>query len=145
MSLFIAVLALSSLSSGKGAAAAAPDTPPAAAQVSAGETRPALDWLAMLDAQHWNDSWKNAGALFRSKVPAADWASMVQGVRNPLGAVLSRSARSVTRTTTLPGLPPGHYMIIQFASDFANKQGAVETVALTLEAGGWKVDGYFIR
>jgi len=139
MMLLFAVLALSPVLPG----AITPVAEAAVAEPSAAQ--PALDWLALVDTQRWDDSWKQAGALFHSQVPEANWVSMVAGVRQPLGVVATRAVQSVEDATTLPGLPVGQYRVIRFATTFANKPGATETVMLTREPGGWKVDGYFIR
>ena len=70
---------------------------------------------------------------------------MVQPIRQPLGGVSSRTIQSTTKATSLPGAPAGDYEVIQFLTNFANKPGAVETVALSHEESGWRVSGYFIR
>ena len=46
---------------------------------------------------------------------------------------------------SVPGMPDGEYLIIQFDSDFENKKGVVETVTTMKEDGVWKPMGYFIR
>jgi hypothetical protein len=51
----------------------------------------------------------------------------------------------VTKAKSLPGAPDGDYEVVQFQTRFANKAAATETVVLSREATGWKVDGYFIR
>jgi DNA-binding CsgD family transcriptional regulator len=112
------------------------------ASESAGSAR---EWLALLDGQHWDESWKAAGALFRSHISPALWASKVQPVRQPLGPVSSRALQNVTKATSLPGLPDGQYEILQFATRFAHKPDAIETVTLAHDSSGWKVDGYFIK
>jgi hypothetical protein len=53
--------------------------------------------------------------------------------------------KDVTASKSLPGAPDGDYEVVQFQTSFANKAAANETVVLSLEASGWKVDGYFIR
>jgi len=102
-------------------------------------------WAQLLDGQHWADSWKTSGSIFRSKLTEADWTAKIQPLRRQLGPVSSRSLKSVSSATSLPGAPDGEYKIIQFATVFANKPDAVETVVLTHESSAWKVDGYFIR
>jgi hypothetical protein len=105
----------------------------------------ARSWAKLLDDQRWADSWKSAGAFFRSQINEEGWTSKVQPLRQSLGAVTSRSVKGVQSPRTLPGLPDGDYKIIQFATAFANKAEAVETVVLAREDGDWKVEGYFIR
>jgi DNA-binding CsgD family transcriptional regulator len=108
-------------------------------------TASAEAWAKLLDGQHWADSWKSSGSVFRSKLTPADWTATIQPLRQKLGSVSSRSLKSVSSASSLPGVPDGEYKIVQFATVFANKPDAVETVVLTRESSGWKVDGYFIR
>ncbi|MDB5438061.1 MAG: transcriptional regulator, LuxR family [Caulobacteraceae bacterium] len=120
----------------------------AAAQPQAAETaetKLARQWLEMLDDKYWDLSWDSAGAQFKSSIPKPAWAARVGPLRAPLGAVTSRTLLAVTRTSALPGAPPGEFLIIQFDTNFASKPHAVETIQLYREASGWKVDGYFIR
>jgi hypothetical protein len=53
--------------------------------------------------------------------------------------------KGITRSKSLPGAPDGDYEVVQFQTSFANKAIATETVVLSHEASGWKVDGYFIK
>ncbi|HZU51053.1 MAG TPA: DUF4019 domain-containing protein [Sphingomicrobium sp.] len=105
----------------------------------------ANSWVGLVDSKRWNESWAAAGSLFKARMPEASWASTIQPVREPLGAVSSRSLKSITRSTSLPGAPDGEYEVLQFETSFANKAAATETVVLSHEQSGWKVDGYFIR
>jgi hypothetical protein len=78
-------------------------------------------------------------------MPQARWAATIAPVREPLGAVSSRALKGVTKAGTLPGAPDGEYEIVQFETNFANKAAATETIVLSREASGWRVDGYFIK
>jgi len=109
------------------------------------EVSAATAWVSLVDAKRWDESWSAAGTLFKSQMPQPRWASTIQPVREQLGAVSSRSVKSVTKATSLPGAPDGQYEIVQFETSFASKASATETVVLSNEASGWKVDGYFIR
>jgi DNA-binding CsgD family transcriptional regulator len=102
-------------------------------------------WIGLLDHQRWEESWDDAGALFRSQIGRARWASMVRGVRDPLGAVSSRTLQSATEKRSIGSGPPGQYLVLQFQTSFAHQIIAVETVTLAHESTGWKVIGYFIR
>jgi len=109
------------------------------------EMAAATAWVSLIDAGRWDESWTSAGTLFQSRMAEPSWAPAIQPVRDPLGAVSSRSMLSVASTTSLPGTPDGHYRVVQFKTSFANKKDATETVVLACEPAGWKVDGYFIR
>jgi DNA-binding CsgD family transcriptional regulator len=125
-------------------------TPPAALSASSStsdqaSTASAEAWAKLLDGQRWAESWASSGGVFRSKVTQADWTATVQPLRQKLGTVSSRSLKSISSATSLPGVPDGEYKIVQFATVFANKPDAVEAVVLAHENSGWKVIGYFIR
>lgn len=102
-------------------------------------------WVSLVDAKRWNESWAAAGTLFKSQMPQPRWASTIQPVRDPLGPVSSRTLKSITKSTSLPGAPDGEYEVIQFQTSFANKAAGTETIVIAHEASAWKVDGYFIR
>lgn len=106
----------------------------------------AESWLALIDGGKYADSWKEAASFFQNNVTQADWERMVKGVREPLGKVLSRKLKSKTYTKTLPGVPDGEYVIIQFNTSFEKKKSAVETITPMLDKDKkWKVSGYFIK
>ena len=66
--------------------------------------------------------------------------------RTPLGERISRRAASVIYKETLPGVPAGKYVVIQFDASFANKKVSVETVTMMLDNDGkWRLSGYYIR
>jgi DNA-binding CsgD family transcriptional regulator len=147
MSLIIAAAVLSLVHQGGGKTL--PLTPISVASVapSASESEgSARQWLALVDNQRWSESWSAAGAEFRSHVSSEDWASKIQPVRQAVGPVSSpRVLQKVLKATSLPGAPDGQYEVLQFATGFAKKPGAIETVTLAHEPSGWKVDGYFIK
>jgi len=107
--------------------------------------RAAVDWLALVDARQYDESWNEASTLFRSQVSTSDWLKAVAAARSPLGNVLTRSLLSATYATTLPGAPDGEYVVLQFQTAFENKAQAVETVTPMLDGGQWRVSGYYVR
>ena len=59
---------------------------------------------------------------------------------------MSRRVKSAEYRTSLPGVPDGKYVVVQFETTFQNKKGVVEIVTPMQEAdGSWKVSGYYIR
>ena len=123
--------------------APAPVIAPAAETPS--EVAAAGNFVALLDAGRWDESWQAAGVLFQSQMPQGRWSATIQPVRTPLGAAQSRSLAGTRKTRSLPGAPDGDYVVVQYRTDFASKAGAIETLVLSNERGGWKVDGYFIH
>jgi hypothetical protein len=118
-----------------------PSDPATAPAVSA-----AGSWLALVDAGRYAESWDAAAPFFRGAVPRNAWVAQVGGVRGPLGAVRSRQLMGAQATASLPGAPPGSYVVIQYQTSFANRPAAVETVTPMLDpTGTWRVSGYFVR
>jgi len=106
----------------------------------------ALEWLAKVDSGNYAESWDGAAALFRGAVTKEQWVRSLEGARRPLGAVQSRDLENSAYVTELPDAPDGEYVIIEFATSYENKSGAVETVTPTLEEDGkWRVAGYYIK
>jgi hypothetical protein len=99
----------------------------------------------LVDAGKYDQSWETASDYFKSKITKEQWAPMIKAVRDTVGPTLSRSAKSVTPTDTLPQAPFGKYIVIVLNSKFAMNQSATETVILKLENSEWKVAGYFVK
>jgi Protein of unknown function (DUF4019) len=127
------------------AQSAAPAGPgPSTAMTPAPDDR-AKQWLSLVDDSNYSEAWRQAGDYMRSRASAEQFQTQVGGVREPLGAMATRTIKSVQMTKTLPGMRDGQYAVVQFDSSFAHKASAVETVALTSEKGGWSVVGYHIN
>ena len=109
------------------------------------EIAPATSWLEVVDSGKYANSWQQAGAFFQENVPQTLWVSKLQQVRTPLGAVQSRQGVSRQVLSSIPQLPDGEYVILEFQTDFANKAGSIETVTLKKSAQQWQVIGYFIQ
>lgn len=122
---------------------------PAAAQESATATQAATAaaeaWLALADAGDYAASWAEGAQAFRGAVTQPQWNDALRSVRAPLGAVKSRKLVSAQYTRRLPGAPDGEYVVIQYQTTFATREG-IETVTPMREAdGSWKVSGYYIK
>ena len=103
-------------------------------------------WLSLIDKQNYAASWETAASLFRSAITQEKWQAAAQTARTPLGRLKSRTLKSATSTTTLPGAPDGEYVVFQFNTSFEQKAAAVETVTAIREKDGtWHVGGYFIK
>ena len=109
-------------------------------------TTAATQWLQLTDAGDYAASWQEAAPLFKNSITRERWTQALGAARTPLGKVISRKLISARYATSLPGVPDGEYVVIQFETVFANKASAVETVTPTLtKDGAWRVCGYYIR
>jgi hypothetical protein len=107
--------------------------------------RVAEQWIALVDAGRYDDSWSAASSLFRSKVPKADWKNAATSARAPLGALASRTFSAAQAMHDLPGVPRGDYIVLVYDGTFAN--GAVHEIITPMREadGSWKVAGYVIQ
>ena len=105
----------------------------------------ASDWLALVDAGKYGESWDSAAETFKSAITKEKWVESLTSVRNQTGKFKSRKLKSAQYTENLPNAPAGKYVVIQYDSSF-DIGPAVETVAPTQEKdGSWKVSGYFVK
>ena len=101
----------------------------------------ALAWLAFVDASDWQASYDAAGLAFQKPNTVATWQAASEAARIPLGAVKERE----TVAFDIVAAPPSGYEIVRFRTDFAARDGVIETVTLERESGGLKVVGYWIQ
>jgi DNA-binding CsgD family transcriptional regulator len=121
-------------------------TPPASATAAARNAeqteiaRAARDWLALVDAGRWEDSYRGTADSFHAVNTLRVWTDVNERGRVPLGAVLSRADLSVDWVPA----PPAGYQMVKFRTSFANRPNTVETVTLVREGGAWRVAGCWI-
>ena len=104
----------------------------------------ALEWLSLIDNQHYGESWDSAGVLFRSQISKGEWASAVSAVRSKVGKHQSRSLTTTTSMNSLPNVPDGDYVVIKYQTVFSGQQ-STENLTLFNSKAGWVVIGYFIN
>ncbi|MEP6828908.1 MAG: DUF4019 domain-containing protein [Rhizomicrobium sp.] len=105
----------------------------------------AKQWMILVDDQNYADAYQQMGAVARSRIAAGAWKQKVSSVREPLGAMSSRTLKDMKMTKTLPGMRAGQYATVRYDSAFAHKAAGVESITLVSENGAWSVMGYFIN
>ncbi|WP_229664479.1 helix-turn-helix domain-containing protein [Sphingomonas metalli] len=113
---------------------------PATAPAETAASRTARDWLALVDAGRWNESYAGTAAPFRTLNTVAAWRAASERARAPLGRMVSRT---LLDEQDIPA-PPNGYRTVRFRTDFANRRGVIETVSLDRDGGEWKVAGVYI-
>ena len=98
----------------------------------------ARQWLVLVDDQNYAQIWSEAAKAFQNRQKADAWAQQGSTVRVPLGAVASRSLKSID-------LSRGNMAVIRYDTVFAHKAAAVETVSLGFENGHWSVTDYAVN
>ena len=118
----------------------------AAEDATTAADKAAQEWLALVDAGRYADSWSEASQVFKNGVSRADWKNAVESVRAPLGALKSRTLQSADAKTELPGVPKGEYVVLTYRADYEHKSAATETITPARDADGhWRIAGYYIR
>ena len=102
-------------------------------------------WLKLVDDGKYGESWDEAAPFFRKAVPKETWKAQLGALRPAFGETKSRSLKTSSPHTSLPGAPDGEYVVMQFDTTFENKAGAVETVTVMKDDGKWRASGYFIK
>ncbi len=108
-------------------------------------TAAAEQWLKIIDAGSYGQSWEEMATLAKSAVTRDQWIKDAAPLKL-FGSVQSRKLLSAKYTTSLPGAPDGQYVTLQFQTAFANKKQALETVTPMKDKDGrWRVSGYFVK
>lgn len=102
--------------------------------------RAAEDFLELIDAGNWADSYAATGAQFRELNTLESWTEVSEKARSPLGALLTRD---LIANEFVPA-PPQGYQMVKFKSSYAIGSIQVETLSLSWEDGQWKVVGIVI-
>ncbi len=103
-------------------------------------------WLRLVDTGRYAESWEQTAGYFKTSITKEAWQKYFQWLREPLGRPISRKMISCKYTTSLPRVPKGEYVVIQYISFFEKKRDVVETVTPVLDKDGkWRVSGYFIK
>lgn len=124
---------------------AVPALADAVAELPAAQTA-ITSWLTMPDGHKYGPSWESASAQLKKTITRIDWEQSLSQSRGALGALKSRTLKMLTYTTTIPGLPDGDFVIIQYSSSFENKSETKETVTVIKEPDQvWRVLGYYIE
>ena len=106
----------------------------------------AKDWLSLVDEERYGESWETAASFFKNAVQKEQWITSMDSFRKPLGKILKRKIKNSQYMTTLPGVPDGEYVVIQFETSFENKKSSIETITPMLDKDGkWRTSGYYIK
>ena len=106
----------------------------------------AMEFLALVDGREYEKSYSTASSVLREEVSQEDWIAHISNVRNPLGRLDERTENLSEFQASLPGAPPGEYVIFTFDSSFENIRFANEVVAVAKgDDGAWRVVGYYFE
>jgi hypothetical protein len=106
----------------------------------------AESWLALVDDGKYGESWAAAAEYLKNAIAKDDFVKSFTAARKPLGKLKSREIKSKDYRTSLPGVPDGQYVVIQFKTVFEHKKSAIETITPMLDKDKkWRVSGYYVK
>ncbi|BFM05612.1 DUF4019 domain-containing protein [Halioxenophilus aromaticivorans] len=105
----------------------------------------ATNWLKVVDAGKYAESWNQSGPMFQRQLSTKEWEQALTKVRTPLGKTLKRTVKTSNEYNSLPGAPDGEYIVVDLETSFQNKKAALETVTVRKTNDEWRVVGYFIN
>src|SRR5713101_8974288 len=112
-------------------------------------------WLALIDAGDWKESFNQSSPLFKSDLqtatsfrrgmPEHEWESFITRLQAQLGKAVSRDLKVARDAEGCPDEPVAEHLTLEYETHFERKKHAVETVTLTADPDGrWSVSGYHI-
>ena len=105
----------------------------------------ATEWLALLDAGEYEESWREAASAFQDAVTPAVWETSLNDARSPFEPFGERTLTSSQQLTDPPGAPAGDYVLLQYSTEVSGDRTVTETVVPMKEGDAWKVSGYNVQ
>jgi Protein of unknown function (DUF4019) len=105
------------------------------------------EFLALVDARKYGESWDAASDLFKKSVSRSEWSTQVVKLRETIGALASRTLKEAKPEHDPQGAPPGDYLLLTFDTVFASqgKPFAETLVLVKAPDGKWRAVAYFVR
>ncbi len=105
----------------------------------------AMEFLQLIDAEKYTESWQMAADMMKEQVTEKDWIEKLTTARTLSGSLVERVEESVNYSTSAKDSPEGEYIALTFASKYQKAASVSEYVTVMVENGHWKVAGYFIQ
>jgi len=103
-------------------------------------------WLALVDAGKYGESWDEAAPMLKDSIERKDWMANLKSKREHFGKVVSRKLLKADPLKNVPGLPPGQFVGMQYQTSFEKLKAAVEVVIPVLDKDGkWRVSEYVVQ
>ena len=115
-----------------------------APQVAAAQ-KAAVDWLAIVDAEKYAESWKATAPFLQQHLSEAAWSNRLDTMRKPIDPLVERSLQTTQYRDQFPGLPPGQYVAFVWETYFGTKHAMLESVIMSFDGTTWKTVGYAVQ
>jgi hypothetical protein len=115
-----------------------------AAQVEAAQ-KAARDWLQLVDAEKYEESWKQAAPFLQAHLAEKDWEKRLDAMRKPIDPMVDRSLHTTQYREQFPGLPAGQYVAFVWETYFGAKHQMLESLIMSYDGNQWKAVGYAVQ
>ena len=105
----------------------------------------ALAWLAIVDAEKYQESWKQTAPFLQQNFPEKDWEKKLDTMRKPIDPMVERSLHTTQFRDQFPGLPKGEYVAFVWETYFGAKHQMLESVIMSFDGTTWKSIGYAVQ
>lgn len=115
-----------------------------AAQVDAAK-KAAEQWLVLVDAEKYEESWKQAAPFLQAHLAEKDWEKRLNTMRKPIDPMVDRALHTTQYRDQFPGLPAGQYVAFVWETYFGAKHEMLESVIMSFDGSEWKTVGYAVQ
>jgi hypothetical protein len=115
-----------------------------ASEVDAAQTA-ALHWLTIVDAEKYEESWKEAAPFLKEHFAERDWEKHLDTIRKPIDPMVDRTLHTTQYREQFPGLPKGAYVAFVWESYFGTRHQVLESVIMSYDGSQWKPIGYAVQ
>lgn len=105
----------------------------------------ATEFLQLVDAGRYADSWKISAAFLQEKVILKDWEEKLTKIRTTFGPLVQRDLEDVSFTAPAEELPEQEFILLEYSSKFNLKQMNELVTVVQDTDNSWRVVGYFIQ
>lgn len=104
----------------------------------------ATNWLKLMDAGEFSQSWKNAAPTFKANMTERQWIIGLEYMRAPYGRAVSHEIKSCQLDDYNSNL--GHYTnaAIECRTTFENQKKVTEFINLYFVDNSWRVAIYYL-
>lgn len=117
-----------------------PDKDKTAASVAA-----ATEFLQIVDAGRYPDSWQITAAYLQKTISLSDWEKKLAEIRTTFGPLSERQLENVSFTAPAEELPEQEIILLEYAATFKLKEMKEVVTVIHDTDNQWRVVGYFIQ
>jgi len=101
-------------------------------------------WLAKADGGDHAGTWDMTTPEFRVQIRKEDWKARQETFYQQLGRPTRRELIAAKYTTSVPGVPEGEYVLIQYRRPVSAGGPVLETITMRRAGDQWQTAGYWI-